>query len=301
MTDETKLNHVQTIEVDEETAALLVQTPDGETREVSLTTPKPTPPDLDLDVWQSREQVEAMARRLRYMLPGGERMSLRAAMALAQYSMLVGANPFRGDVYAIVDENQPERFELVDGYKLLVRDALNTCGFTPHYEPIAEGDPEYLEGAVGFRCYVLRNDNPHFATLVNAGVQYMEALRFCAPSAVGIVRPNEMKTHSGREINPPKGWSWQERARTRALKNALRKAYASPSPEARRESAWTVGATETVPSDWYDCEPGMTTEEKEALAKVNAQSRNRQPTQEDPETTLQNGRQVLHGDGTGEI
>lgn len=77
--------------------------------------------DLGLSEYGSREDVAAMARRIQAMLPGGNKMSTSDAMALAQHSIALGANPYRGEVYGFVSKG---KFVLVDGYKLLVMELL---------------------------------------------------------------------------------------------------------------------------------------------------------------------------------
>jgi hypothetical protein len=85
------------------------------------------PPDLTLAEYGSRDDVAALARRIKTLMPGGDKLSLAQAMAAAQYAILLDANIYRGEVYAWVDKRG--QLVLEDGYKLLVRWAKDHCNY----------------------------------------------------------------------------------------------------------------------------------------------------------------------------
>lgn len=251
-----------------------------------------TEQDLSLKEYGGRSDVAALSRRIRSMMPGGEKLTSEQAMAVAQYSMLADANPFRGEVYGYDDGKG--KLVLVEGYKLLVRWAKQQCGYAEKYEPYAVPD-----GDIGFTCWILRNDAlPTLKVLIEGGADYREAFEIAATSAVGIVRKADMWSRKyERAIAPPKGWTWDQVARKRALKNALNLSHGAPSPREIAAESWKVGETDTIPTDWDECTPEMLLEARERLAQLTAQNREWKAERDDrtPEETLRHNREILHG------
>jgi hypothetical protein len=195
-------------------------------------------PDAPME-WRPREEVAALADRLKAMMPGT--LNKEEALSLAQYSAALDANPFRGEVYAY---ERRGKLQIVEGYKLLVRWARRQCNFSERYERMS-GD-ELDEGDIGYRCYILRDDaKGTLQTFVEAGAQWDEAFKTAAQSSVGVVKKSE---HSNRPA--PTGWTWDEVARKRALKNSLNRAYGAPSPREIAKETWMVGDVETTSEDW---------------------------------------------------
>jgi len=218
--------------------------------------------------WGSREEINALAQRLQTMMPGD--LSRTEALALVQYSAALDANPFRGEIYAYEHRG---KLVIVDGYKLLVRWARRQCNFFDRYERLkGDGLPK---GTIGYRCHVLRDDaRPMLQMLIEAGAQWDQAFAIVAQSAVGIVRPNELTNSKGQPISPPKGWTWEQVARKRALKNAINVAYGAPSPREIARETWMVGNVETAPQDWPD-DVDVLPIERELTAAYNANQRHR--------------------------
>lgn len=186
-------------------------------------------PDLSLSEWHSRQDIVAYSRRIKTMLPGGNKLSDIDAMALAQYALAMGLNPFRGEVYGYVDKRG--KFTIVDGYKALVRWAHWRMPYTHSFEDMPADDPELPENAIGVRCFVLREDNRALLfDLVKAGATFAEAKSLATTSGVGVVTAADRTDRDGRPIHPPTGWTWQQVARKRALKNTLNQSHGMPSP-----------------------------------------------------------------------
>ena len=227
--------------------------------------------------WGDRGEIGALARRFQTMMPGN--LGHQEALVLAQYSAALDANPFRGEVYAFEYKG---RLVLTEGYKLLIRWARRQCNFSDRYERLS-GD-ELPDGAIGFRCYILRDDaHDTLRMLIEAGATWQEAFEIAATSAVGIVRKAEMwSVRTNQPIDPPTGWTWEEVARKRALKNALNRAYGAPSPREIARETWMVNDTETVPQDWTECTPDMLPVERELRARYLAQERQRKPSPKSP-------------------
>jgi len=223
--------------------------------------------------WRNREDITALANRLKAMLPGS--LSAQEALLLAQYSAAMDANPFRGEIYAYQSRG---KLVLTEGYKLLVRWARRQCNFSDRYDRLNGGELE--EGAIGFRCHILRDDaRDTLKMLVEAGAPWKEAFDIVASSAVGIVTKSDMTSKQGKPIPPPKGWTWNQVARKRALKNALNLAYGAPSPREIAAETWRIEDTLTIPDDWQDTEK-LNTAEAEANALYNAKRRLAEPVEE---------------------
>lgn len=247
--------------------------------------------------WRTREEIDALARRLQVMLP--DSLDRPAALALAQYSAAMDANPYRGEIYAFEHRG---KLVLTEGYKLLVRWARRQCNFSDRYDPLPAD--ELPPGAIGYRCWILRDDaKDTLRILVAAGAPWRDAFEIAATSAVGIVTQAERTTRDGRPKSPPTGWTWDQVARKRALKNAINRAYGAPSPREIARESWMVDDTETIPADWTtdDASPGMSPDERARLARMHAQARTREPDARAPEEILTENHAILRGEEKIEI
>jgi hypothetical protein len=226
-------------------------------------------PDLSIEEFGSRRDIAALSNRIRAMMPNGDKLKPAEAMAAAQYALTLGANPFRGEVYAYTDWRG--NLQMVEGYKLLVRWAKRQCDYSEWYTPLGDlGD-----GDVGFTCYILRTDKIDLLqTFLNNEMPYKQAMDIVTTSAGGVVRRKEQyKKKDGSPIDPPTGWTWEDVAKKRALKNALNKSHGVPSLQEIGEASWRVGDTETQPEDWQDVTSDMSPGEAAAEAEYNAKRR----------------------------
>ena len=253
--------------------------------------PATVKPDLSMTQYGSRQDVEALARRIQSLLPSGSKLSLEHAMAAAQYAILTDANIFRGEIYAWDDKHG--NLVLDDGYKILVRWAKDKCAYSEKWEPMDATD--LPDGAIGMRCWILRDDaRPLMAQLIQAGTPWREAFEIAATYGIGVVRREDMFTRDGQPIQPPKTWTWQTRAETRALKNALNRSHGAPSPREIAAMSWDVNGTHTIAADWEDCPPGLPAEAREHLAEQKATARLAPPDLRAPEQVLAAGNSLLH-------
>lgn len=221
-----------------------------------------------IPAYQDRMQVAALGKRIKQMVPGAEKLSDIHAMAWAQYCLLTDTNPFRGESYAWEDDEG--KLHIDDGYKVLVRWARRQCPYSETFEPldgIAAGD-------IGYRCYILRKDLQDTLRLfVSLGATFDEAYKKVATSAVGVVTHSEMHYPKSGNLKPaPRGWTWDQVARKRALKNTLNLAYGMPSPRELASESWLVGDVKTEPEDWENSHYVRSTEQ-EVEAAYNAQVR----------------------------
>jgi len=237
-------------------------------------------PDLDRPGWGARTEISTMSKRLSAMLPGVR--NEREGQRLAQASILSRANPFRGEMYVFGDQ-------IIEGYKLLVRWAKRQEDYTAKYIKLAPDDPNMLqvrESEIGYVCEIWRDSvRSGLVEACKAGIPYEAALEMFIPErAVGIVSRKD--TYSARKksnIDPPTGWSWDQVAKKRALKNALNIAYGMPSPDELVKESWEVDGQATRFEDWQgtqELNPG----DAAALAKDRARHREHQERlTDDPE------------------
>jgi len=178
--------------------------------------------------WGDRAEIAAVGRRLKALLPGGEKFSDNQAMALAQYAQVTDSNPFRGEVYGYESRG---KFVIVEGYKLLVRWAKRQCDFTEKYTELTPEERKahgVAEDTIAVKCHILRDDKKADIKLfLECGATFQEALAQVMVTAVGTLSKKEMAAL----VDPPKSWTWLQVAEKRALKNALNRAYGMPSPK----------------------------------------------------------------------
>lgn len=232
--------------------------------------------DKNLILADEKEALITTGHSIRTLLPGGEKLTDNQATSLGNYALLNKANPFRGEVYGFVDFRG--NLNLVDGYKLLVRWAKKISEYDEKYEQIPVGVEGVQEGDIGYRITLMRHDKKGaLREYIDMGASFQEAYGLVSNEAIGIVLKKETWSSSkNKPIDPPTGWSWDQVARKRALKNVLNQAYAMPSLEELAKESWIVDGIETAPQDW--AEPGIyqSTEEAEAHARIAAQERDRQ-------------------------
>lgn len=229
--------------------------------------------DSRLAEYGEREKLRELSSRIKMLLPGGNQLSDSDALALAQYAVTTGANPFRGEVYGYRD--WAGKLQLVEGYKLLVRWAKQQCNYYEKYTPMpAEDIPP---GGIGIRCWILREDSlGTLKSLIDAGFPHVEAYEIAASHADGVVTKGDMYSEKKRkDIDPPKGWTWEQVARKRALKNALNLSHGAPSIATIARESWVVDGVETIAEDWDGAEDLQSDDERERLASMRALERKR--------------------------
>lgn len=223
-----------------------------------------------------KEELIDLGNKMKALLPGGDKLTDTQAMSVGNYAALTRANPFRGEIYGFESNGQ---LVLVDGYKLLVRWAKSISDYDEDYgDRLPVGVEGIEEGDIGYRITIMRDDRkPGIKQYVELGATFKEAFDLVANKAIGIVKQSETwSSYKKKPIPPPKGWSWDEVARKRALKNVLNRAYAMPSIEELAKLNWEVDGQETVAEDWADQGTYTTSEEAEVHARLAAQERERQ-------------------------
>jgi hypothetical protein len=222
--------------------------------------------------YQDASDVEAFAERIRTTYPGGSKLTVYQATAFAQYCLITDVNPWRGEAYPFTDAKG--EFHVIDGYKALVRWARRECPYSERMVPLTTADGITTDD-IGYRCFILRNDSlPLLQTLIQAGVDPIQAYEMAAVSAIGVVTKSDRWSRKwNKEILPPTGWTWDEVARKRALKNTLNRSHGAPSPSEFARETWNINDRITIPADWAAVEPGMPVAEREAIAAGSARIR----------------------------
>lgn len=245
-----------------------------------------------LTIHGSGDQIEEYGKRLKYVLPGGEKLTPFSAVRAADYGKAIDANIFRGEIYAYEDS---KGLHIVEGYKLLVRWARRQSDFFDIEEELTDDeklgrDLDPTED-IAYRVWILREDKlPALEKLANLHKRlgdenaYELARREVAQCGIGVVTLKDRtfwdkKKQQRVPQDPPTGWTWHDVAIKRALKNALNKAYGIPSPKEIAEETWRVGNVETKEEDWEIVEeemPDASQEQRELLAASLALQRERE-------------------------
>jgi hypothetical protein len=217
----------------------------------------------------------------------------REALALARYAKAVDANPRRGELYAVKIRG---KWVVIEGYKLLARWAKRQCPYTDKYVEW-DNDKKKSQGLapndIAYTCHILREDqHPTLKLFVKElDVKFEDAYEHVAFSASGVVKYDETyKTHDkgGRKldtpkpVDPPKGWTWNDVAKKRGLKNALNLSHGLPSPMELAKESWMVEEMETIAEDWS---PELSGPVAERAALLSAQNRQFQQESEEFKTT----------------
>lgn len=219
---------------------------------------------------EEKEELTELGHQIKTLVPGADKLSANQAISLGNAALLSGANPFRGEMYGYLDKNK--NLQLVEGYKLLARWAKRISDYDDNYsDRLPVGIEGINDGDVGYRIVITRHDKrAGIKEYMKLGATFKEALDLVSTSAVGIVAKSETRNA------PPKGWSWDQVARKRALKNGLNLAYAMPSIAELAEETWMVGDVQTIPGDWAGTEVYNSPNEAERHAQLAAEERQTQ-------------------------
>jgi len=249
-------------------------------------------PDVPAE-WRTREEVKAMGRRIKTMLPSGDKLTDNQAAALGQYCLVMDLNPFRGEVYGYPDKKG--NLCIVDGYKAMVRWALDKCPYSEKYESLPIDDGQLHVS----RCWIMRDDRKvALQEWVDMGAPWNEAFALVAVYADGVVNVDETTGYR----KPPTGWTWEQVARKRALKNALNLSHGAPSPREIAALSWEVNGVKTVATDWDGIPEHITRDGQGAeYAAMRARTREtrtawEEMTDDEREAKAQDNSELLYGE-----
>lgn len=171
-------------------------------------------------------------------------LSLDEAIYVAQYSLSRGLNPF-GDIHIW----WYKKLTVCEHWRIMIGWANLREKFSEHsflIESPADRDKHGLaDGDLGVVCFILKESSrPQwqmvYSTIIAAMLQTnkvdfdlaaRKAYEATCPSAVGVVAVKEMTGDNGKikQIDV-KGWTWYQRAATRALRNAIGRSHGTPTP-----------------------------------------------------------------------
>lgn len=258
-----------------------------------------------LTPWGSREEVKEIAARLKRFVPGTKNMNDDEIMAYAQLVHMTGLNPCSGELHGW-DSKGGGRGILITklGYGILVRWAQSQEPFTTRFTTKLNTETEDITA----RCQLLRrSDRQLLKQLLANDAPYREALDWATTEGIGIITKAERWSKKYKKwIDPPKSKSWEWKAEKRALEDAIRRAYGTPSTQELARQTWIVAGIATTPEDWKDVTPEMLPSERAATARHSAQLRLTATEREErPRSAAQDiaelfGEEIVNGE-TGEI
>lgn len=255
-----------------------------------------TQTDAALAAWGDREAVIATGIRIKTMLPGGDKLTIPHALAAGQYAVATGLNPFRGEFYAYTDKKG--NLSIVDGYKALTRWANDECPYDEQFRPLKPEEGE----AHRIKCIIMRHDRrQQLDYYLEKGADFETAFGLVTKSAVGVVKTSETRWPDGNPKDPPQGWTWEQVAEKRALKNALNFSHGMPTVAELARKSWEVAGILTKPEDWEGTEDLKSQDERERYAEMSARTRGvqeafRQLSPEEQQAKLADNDRLLHGD-----
>lgn len=207
-----------------------------------------------------KSSIEAAIRRVRFIIPGGEDMSVAQVTAIAQEAILYRVVPGR-DVHYFVNRNQLQK---VFDYKYLKNFATfkeqllsgdDTATLEDSYRPMTDQEREQhniSDAHIAAVCTITtKRERAEFAgevkRWIEMGFKPEEAVRVAketygslGTSAVGIVLKGD---------TPPKGWSHYQLAEKLAFKNAVNRKYGQPTADETAAMAHRM-AHKAMPEHW---------------------------------------------------
>jgi hypothetical protein len=231
--------------------------------------------EMNLTVSQSpievvtKEQFVQAERRIRAIVPGGEKMQLHNIATIAQESILYRIVPGRDMHYW---EDWRGQLQKTPDYKYLLRMATyqeqmlsgsDSATIEDRYRLLtADGKEKHgiPEQCIAVECTLSsprerREFNNEVKQWVDTGFEPKDALEIAketygsvGTTAVGVVDPTE-KDKKGNPVTPPTGWSYQQWAEKLALKNAINRRYGAPTADEMSAMAYQM-ARRAMPEHW---------------------------------------------------
>jgi len=182
--------------------------------------------------WGDRQEVAALATRLKTMLPNGQQLTDDQAFAAAQYAQLTKLDPFAAGFHVM------PRGGITHHFAVLVNWAQGKAPFSDQYEVLSDAERKDYGIAdadtIAFKCLVLRDDRlPTVRKYVQFGASFREAVEMVAAVGIGVVTKKD-RTGKNGPIDPPKTWTWEKVAQKRALRNALALSHGKPTAQELR-------------------------------------------------------------------
>jgi hypothetical protein len=190
--------------------------------------------------------------------------------------------------------------------------------FTHWEEMVDPAEEGALERDLVARAWVIKDSKQDLLERRIGIFGKERALQMTSETALGVVGRDEWLWKKGyserkdralKDREPKtcnvKGWTWQEVAKKRALRNAIRKSHGQPTATEIREQAWIINGVETIPSDWLAARANAPAFERAAEAQLTAEARTLKAkwdamTDEERRAEFERDRELLRGDGVGE-
>ena len=218
-------------------------------------------PDANV-VYGDREEISALAKRIKTMLPGGEKLSDNESLALAQVATITRLNPFVGEVWYIPGKGP--MVGIKGARRLENEDARNKNSYSwMQFDVLAPEDSGAPDPSKVFRAYKctindasatklylsLFHDALEMLRAAQSKDPYTEAKEICGPRPVWEGYGYSLTGESSR-MNP------DALARKRAEADALKKRVVLPfGTEISESDAAFIDAEVSEGPQWPEPEP----------------------------------------------
>jgi hypothetical protein len=252
------------------------------------------------ELYGQDQDIAAFGYAVQKVAPWAKKMQAHDIGLVVRRAMALGVDPLNPhEVQIWTDKRGNVQFQLA--YTLVAEWVRHFHGqhTEPQYEQLDEAakDAESIShSALAFRVtFIMRDDIDLLKTLVESGFDPATARDMVTTTGLGVAFPKELES----PYFAPAGRSPAWKVRKRALVDAYRRKFGTPTRDQLTELRRVSGRDQVNPEDWPDVEFGNGFEREQA-AIVNATARESKErindmTDEERQEVIENGQSVLHG------
>jgi hypothetical protein len=182
---------------------------------------------------QTRDTISGIAAQGQHTGKSWDRgtLTMDEALYCVQYALSHGLNPF-ADIHIW----WYKKIIVCEHYRILAGWARLREPYTDTYRLITDPDERArhsLEpGDLATICYIMRDSQKDlFVECLRNSIDRWTAMEIASTTAIGIVLDAEMRNKEGKLTRiDVRGWDWNQRAETRAFRNALGRSHGTPTP-----------------------------------------------------------------------
>ncbi len=231
-------------------------------------------------LYGDQQQITEFAKAIQLVAPWAKKMERDDIGLIVRRALAMGVDPLNPhEVQIWVDKRGSVQFQLA--YTLMAEWVRHFYGqhTEPRYEQLNDVDKEeegLVSTCMAFRVsFIMRSDMAELRTLLDAGFQGPEARAMVTVVGLGVAHPVELSS----PYFAPAGRSPAWKVRKRALVDAYRRKFGTPTRDELMELRRAAGRDQVQPSDWIEVaaetEEGLDHVDVAELAKMRAEARKR--------------------------